>query len=56
VYGRGDIPLETGRIALPEMAPGASVTVGMGARSAPQGKVRLDVLRPGGDSVFTEWT
>lgn len=56
VYGHGDIPLERFETPLPDIRPGSQVTATLKLTTENPGRIRLDVLRPGGISVFTTVT
>lgn len=51
--GRGDIPLETGLLPLPDLAPGAETTLRIAPKLRERSKLRVDILRPTGFSVAT---
>ena len=55
LFGQGGIPVETGAVEIPTLAPGAETTLIVGAASNAKYKVRLEVLRPTGFSAFTHW-
>lgn len=56
VYGDGDIPLERLEIALPDLPPGTNIKVPLKLSTRSPARVRVDVLRPRGISVYTsEW-
>lgn len=52
-YGRGAIPLAVRTVKLPDIAPGASHTVGLNLPAAGIEKIVVDVLRGTGESVIT---
>ena len=54
MYGQGDIPVEQKEVGLPQIEPGAeiSIAINFSESAVPQG-VKFDVLRPAGFSAYT---
>jgi beta-glucuronidase len=54
-FGRGEIPLRTADIPLADLAPGASAEVAAPLKQEGDRRIRLDIMRPTGDSAYTRW-
>ncbi|MCP5116613.1 MAG: hypothetical protein GY953_37775 [bacterium] len=54
VFGFGDLPMESGSAALPDLEPGAKATVDIAVAEAAPRRIQLDVMRPTGFSARTQ--
>jgi len=55
VYGFDDLPMEKHEKLLPRLDPGQTATVPLSYQEKKPTRVKVDVVRPTGFSVWTEW-
>jgi beta-glucuronidase len=55
VYGFGDLPMEQTSVALPRLAPGEGILQEVSFEEQSPRRIRVDLLRPSGDSAITAW-